>query len=109
MPGVRVPRNVALTLASNLLISAIARWLEDGKQYSPGQMAGWVLDLSIHGYVRVLGLQRLPADASRQSGWLDGRLGPRSISAISNAHENETSRFSAGRSLITHSVWMSLA
>ncbi len=52
----RMPRKVAMTLASNLLISTIAWWLESGKQYSPKQIASWLLDLAINGYVHVLGL-----------------------------------------------------
>ncbi len=52
----RMPRQVAMTLASNLLISTIAWWLESGKQYSSRQIASWFLDLAINGYVRVLGL-----------------------------------------------------
>jgi AcrR family transcriptional regulator len=51
-----MPRKVAMTLMSNLLISTVAWWLESGKQYSPKQIAGWFLDLGINGYVRVLGL-----------------------------------------------------
>jgi AcrR family transcriptional regulator len=52
----RVPRKVAMTLMSNLLIGTVAWWLESGKQYSPKQIASWFLDLAINGYVRVLGL-----------------------------------------------------
>ncbi len=63
LPGVRgktfqgkVPRKVAMTLMSGLLVSGIAWWLESGKQYSPKQMASWFLDLAINGYIRALGL-----------------------------------------------------
>lgn len=52
----KMPRKVAMTLASNLFISTIAWWLESGKQYSPKQIASWFLDLAINGYVHVLGL-----------------------------------------------------
>jgi AcrR family transcriptional regulator len=52
----KMPRKVAMTLASNLLISTIAWWLESGKHNSPRQIAGWFLDLAINGYIRVLGL-----------------------------------------------------
>ena len=52
----KMPRQVALTLASNLLMSTLAWWLESGKQYSPTQIASWFLDLAINGYVRALGL-----------------------------------------------------
>ena len=52
----RMPRQVAMTLMANMLISTIAWWLESGKQYSAKQIAGWCLDLGVNGYVRVLGL-----------------------------------------------------
>jgi hypothetical protein len=52
----KMPRKVAMTLVSNLLVSAVAWWLESGKQYSPKQIASWFLDLAINGYVRALGL-----------------------------------------------------
>ncbi|MCL4487277.1 MAG: TetR/AcrR family transcriptional regulator [Chloroflexi bacterium] len=52
----QVPRKVAMTLMSNMLISTVAWWLESGQAYSPGQMVSWFLDLAINGYVRVLGL-----------------------------------------------------
>ncbi len=52
----KMPRKVAMTLMSNLLIGTVAWWLESGKQYSPMQVASWFLDLAINGYVRVLGL-----------------------------------------------------
>ena len=52
----KMPRQVALTLASNLLMSTLAWWLESGRPYSPAQMASWFLDIAINGYVRALGL-----------------------------------------------------
>ena len=52
-----MPRKVNRALASNLLISTVAWWLESGKQYSAKQISSWFLDLAINGYVRVLGLQ----------------------------------------------------
>ncbi len=52
----KMPRKVAMTLISNMLISTVAWWLESRRQYSARQMASWFLDLAINGYVRVLGL-----------------------------------------------------
>lgn len=52
----KMPSNVAMTLAANLLISTVAWWLESGRQYSSRQIASWFLDLAVNGYVRVLGL-----------------------------------------------------
>jgi AcrR family transcriptional regulator len=52
----KMPRKVVITLASNLLIGTIAWWLENGKQYSPRQIASWFLNLAIDGYIHVLGL-----------------------------------------------------
>jgi AcrR family transcriptional regulator len=52
----RMPREVAMTLMSNLIISTVAWWLERGKQYSPEQIASWFLGLAIHGYIYELGL-----------------------------------------------------
>lgn len=52
----KIPRKVVMTLASNLLISTIAWWLESGKQYTPKQIASWFLGLAINGYVHELGL-----------------------------------------------------
>ncbi len=52
----KMPREVAMTLMSNLLVSTIAWWLESGKQYSPQQIASWFLALAINGYVHELGL-----------------------------------------------------
>ncbi len=51
-----IPRTVAITLASTLLISTVTWWLENGKEYSPKQMASWFLEIVLNGYVRVLGL-----------------------------------------------------
>ena len=51
-----MPRKVVMTLFSNLLVSTIAWWLENGRQYSPRQIASWFLNLAIHGYIHVLGL-----------------------------------------------------
>ena len=56
MPEMGIPRTVAITLASTLLISTVTWWLENGKQYSPKQMASWFLEFVLNGYVRVLGL-----------------------------------------------------
>lgn len=50
-----IPRMVGLTLASNLLLSTITWWLENGKEYSPKQMASWFVEFVMHGYVRILG------------------------------------------------------
>ncbi|HLY26847.1 MAG TPA: TetR-like C-terminal domain-containing protein [Aggregatilineales bacterium] len=52
----RMPRKVAMTLASNIIISTVAWWLESGKPYSAQEVASWFLDLAIKGYIRVLGL-----------------------------------------------------
>jgi hypothetical protein len=51
-----IPRTVAITLVSNLLLSTVTWWLEYGREYSPHQMACWFLEFVLHGYVRVLGL-----------------------------------------------------
>lgn len=56
VPETGIPRTVAITLASTLLIDAVTWWLENGKQYSPKQMASWFLEIVLNGYVRVLGL-----------------------------------------------------
>jgi len=55
-PQSGIPRKVAITLASNSLISTLAWWLEDGSHYSPRQVASWFLEVTINGYVHVLGL-----------------------------------------------------
>ena len=55
-PRTRIPRQVAITFAANLLISTIAWWLEGGRQYSPQQVAVWFLEVTIGGYVSALGL-----------------------------------------------------
>jgi hypothetical protein len=55
-PEMGIPRTVAITLASNLLISTLTWWLEYGKQYSPKQMVSWFLDFVINGYVHIFGL-----------------------------------------------------
>lgn len=52
----QIPREVAVTLMANLLVSTIAWWLESGKQYSPRQIASWFLALAINGYIHELGL-----------------------------------------------------
>ncbi len=52
----KMPRKVAMTLVSSLLVSTIAWSLESGQRYSPKQVASWFLDLAVNGYVRVLGL-----------------------------------------------------
>jgi AcrR family transcriptional regulator len=52
----RIPKKVTLTLASNMLISTIAWWLENGKQYSSKEIATWFLSFTINGYVHELGL-----------------------------------------------------
>jgi AcrR family transcriptional regulator len=52
----QIPRKVIMTLASTLLISTVAWWLESGKQYSAREIASWFLGLAINGYVQVLGL-----------------------------------------------------
>jgi AcrR family transcriptional regulator len=51
-----IPKLVGLTLASNLLLSTIIWWLENGQEYSPKQMASWFIEFVMHGYVRILGL-----------------------------------------------------
>jgi len=51
----KMPRKVAMILASNLLISTLAWWLESGREYSPKQMASWFLELAVNGYVHGLG------------------------------------------------------
>lgn len=51
-----MPKKVGLALASNLLLSTITWWLENGKEYSPRQMAAWFVEFVVHGYVRILGL-----------------------------------------------------
>jgi len=51
-----MPRQVIMTLASNLFISTISWWLESGKKYSPKQIAGWYLNLALNGYIYVIGL-----------------------------------------------------
>ncbi len=55
-PRTRIPRKVAITWTSTLLISNIAWWLESGRQYSPRDMASWFLEIAINGYVNTLGL-----------------------------------------------------
>jgi len=45
-----------MTLAANTLISTLAWWLESGQEYSPQQIASWILELAMHGYVHGLGL-----------------------------------------------------
>ncbi len=52
----RIPRQVAMTLASNLFISTVVWWLESGTAYSAKEIASWFLELATNGYVRVLGL-----------------------------------------------------
>jgi AcrR family transcriptional regulator len=54
--GIEIPRTVAITLGSNLILSTVTWWLEYGKDYSPQQMASWFLEFVLHGYVRVIGL-----------------------------------------------------
>jgi AcrR family transcriptional regulator len=51
-----MPRMVGLALASNLLLSTVTWWLENGKEYTPKQMAKWYVEFVLHGYVRILGL-----------------------------------------------------
>jgi AcrR family transcriptional regulator len=51
-----MPKLVGLTLASNLLLSTVTWWLENGQEYSPKQMAKWFVEFVMHGYVRILGL-----------------------------------------------------
>src|SRR5262245_44962079 len=51
-----MPKLVGLALASNLLLSTVTWWLENGQEYSPKQMAKWFVEFVMHGYVRVLGL-----------------------------------------------------
>ncbi len=55
-PETGIPRKAAIRLASTLLISTVTWWLENGKQYSPKQMASLFLEIVLNGYVRVLGL-----------------------------------------------------
>jgi len=52
----KIPRDVAITFTSNLLISTIAWWLDSKPQYSPEQIVSWFLTLAIDGYVEALGL-----------------------------------------------------
>jgi AcrR family transcriptional regulator len=54
----RIPKKVAMTLMSDLLISTIAWWLESDKPYSAKEVAGWFLYFAKNGYDRALG--RLP-------------------------------------------------
>ncbi len=55
-PDSEIPRKVVMTLLSTLLISAIAWWLESGKEYSPQQIASWFLEMTVNGYAHALGV-----------------------------------------------------
>lgn len=52
---IRMPREIISALTANLFIGTIEWWLEDGKQYSPRQMATWLRLFLIHGYSYALG------------------------------------------------------
>lgn len=54
--AIDMPKKVGLALASNLLLSTITWWLDNGIEYSPRQMAAWFIEFVVHGYVRILGL-----------------------------------------------------
>jgi AcrR family transcriptional regulator len=51
-----MPKTVGLALAFNLLLSTVTWWLENGKDFSPKQMAKWFVEFVMYGYVRILGL-----------------------------------------------------
>lgn len=48
-----------MACVANLLVGMISWWLENGRPYTPEQMASWVIRFMAYGYVQLRENQRI--------------------------------------------------
>ena len=57
--GTNPPIEVVMACVANLLVGMISWWLENGRPYTPEQMASWVIRFMAYGYVQLRENQRI--------------------------------------------------
>lgn len=58
--GIDAPIDFVVTSVANILLGSITWWLENGRIYTPEQMALWITRFTAHGYLYAIGSSQYP-------------------------------------------------